>query len=151
MASPSAVCFSAWQKSKLEGFVRMWRGACVGGGALSPECENHYPLSLKRLDENALLKQCIDFPHARTPPRAAPGPSAPRSPRAGAPRAAAPEPERCMTSGCGGTARTSHASHCQSLPGEKRFQSKSRAAVPMAVLSRFSARLIRLLVIACFW
>lgn len=126
------------------------RSVCWGG-ALSAEYENHYPLSLTRLDENSLLRQCIDFPHARTPPRAAPGPSAPRSPRAEAPRAAAPEPERCMASGCGGTARTSHASHCQSLPGEKRFQSKSRAAVPMAVLSRLSAGLIRFLVIACFW
>lgn len=31
-------------------------------GTLSPKSENHYPLSLKRLDENAILKQCIDFP-----------------------------------------------------------------------------------------
>lgn len=64
MASPSTVCFFPWQKSKLERFVRMWCG--VGGergrdGTLSPKSENHYPLSLKRLDENAILKQCIDF------------------------------------------------------------------------------------------
>lgn len=36
------------------------------GGALSPESENHYPLSLKCLDENAVWKQCIDFPRAHT-------------------------------------------------------------------------------------
>lgn len=63
------------RKSKLERCVRM------GGGALSPESENHYPLLLKCLDENAILKQCIDFPHAHThsSPRAAQELSAPRS------------------------------------------------------------------------
>lgn len=57
---------------------------------MSPESENHYPLSLKRLDEDAVLKQCIDFPprtHARThtlfsPSRARAACSAPPPPRA---------------------------------------------------------------------
>lgn len=63
MASPRAVYFFAGQKSKLDRLVRMWRGVCWG--ALSPESENHYPLSLKCLSENAVLKQCIDFLHPR--------------------------------------------------------------------------------------
>lgn len=83
MASPSTVCFFAWQKSKLERLVRMWRGVGREGGrgTLSPESENHYPLSLKCLDENAILKQCIDFPraHRRSSPRAAQELSPPRS------------------------------------------------------------------------
>lgn len=58
------------------------RSVCVWG-ALSPESASHYPLSLKFLDENAVLKQCIDFPRARahthSSPRAAQELSAPRS------------------------------------------------------------------------
>lgn len=101
MASPSTVYFFAWQKSKLDRLVRMWRG--VRWGALSPESENHYPLSLKCLNENAVLKQCTDFlhprarTHARTHARSSPG--AAQEPT---PSSLLPEPATgCFSSGLG--------------------------------------------------
>lgn len=79
MASPSAARSAAWQKSKLEKICKGCGAERVGerrlGGwgerekgetTLSPESENHYPLLLTSLDENAILKQCTHLPPVHT-------------------------------------------------------------------------------------